>query len=641
MSQTFYIESDEEIISVIGKLRKSSTELNYFVIPKRALILQSIVNLRLFQREAQKLGKKIILVTQDEVGQNLAKKVGMQTENYSDDFSKKNGHLELTATSLETPKNAEPTSSPLPLAQAKRPMPRSDSIGSAEFNQFGAESVKSAQQSSPQTQARDLRLRVRNSTSAGLTALNSLRSAGPPENLPPFPLSSAPAVRGSRQKNESLRTEASRAEALRDGSERLKKFFSSAAPIDPSRPASPGPPEREAAVSQIRPDKKNARYIILALGGLSLVTLSTVGAYLFFPKAEISVTPYKTSRFVNLEFEGSTGASVSGATSLPVRILEKEQAVSLTVEATGTSTNSNQKARGNIVIYNTFSADAQILVATTRFEAPDGKIFRLVQGVTVPGMKNTEPGSIEAAVIADQSGTEYNIAPSTFSIPGFKGGAKFNKFSGRSTQAMVGGGDGGSEMKVIAEADIERAKKEAEDQARHEFLSRAAEETSGGEKILESALEVTALGSQSPPPAETFASSFEFENSYRIRAFVIPEGVIRDKIMKENGVTIENISFIPESIALTYDDSTPRFSEGKIDLKVRALLNLRSDIREDELRDRLLGQSEEGIAEVLPDFPEVKNIEVRFNPRGLVSTIPNRKERVTIVERPAEEAGEQ
>jgi len=89
MPQTFYIESDEEIISVIGRLRKSSAEENIFVFPKRALVLQSIINLRLFQREAEKLGKKITVISQDEVGRMLAEKAGIETGNYSEDVSQK------------------------------------------------------------------------------------------------------------------------------------------------------------------------------------------------------------------------------------------------------------------------------------------------------------------------------------------------------------------------------------------------------------------------------------------------------------------------------------------------------------------------------------------------------------------------
>src|SRR3990167_1250626 len=109
MPQTFYIESDEEIISVIGRLRKSSAEENVFVFPKRALVLQSIINLRLFQREAEKLGKKIIIVSQDEVGKMLAEKAGIETESYSEDFSKKAAHLELTAQEENAPVQSVPS----------------------------------------------------------------------------------------------------------------------------------------------------------------------------------------------------------------------------------------------------------------------------------------------------------------------------------------------------------------------------------------------------------------------------------------------------------------------------------------------------------------------------------------------------
>ena len=52
MHQTFYIDIDEEISSVIDRLDKSVTTENYFVVPGRAIFLQSIVNLKLLKREA-------------------------------------------------------------------------------------------------------------------------------------------------------------------------------------------------------------------------------------------------------------------------------------------------------------------------------------------------------------------------------------------------------------------------------------------------------------------------------------------------------------------------------------------------------------------------------------------------------------
>lgn len=83
MAQTFFIDADEEIISVIGYLRQSPDIENYFVFPKRSLVLQSAVNLRLFLREAQQSGKHITVISQDEGGLKLAERVGISTKEYA------------------------------------------------------------------------------------------------------------------------------------------------------------------------------------------------------------------------------------------------------------------------------------------------------------------------------------------------------------------------------------------------------------------------------------------------------------------------------------------------------------------------------------------------------------------------------
>ena len=77
MHQTFYIDADEEISSVIDRLKKSMAVDNYFVAPKRAIFLQSIVNLKLLKREGDKMKKHVILVTQEEVVLAMAARSGI------------------------------------------------------------------------------------------------------------------------------------------------------------------------------------------------------------------------------------------------------------------------------------------------------------------------------------------------------------------------------------------------------------------------------------------------------------------------------------------------------------------------------------------------------------------------------------
>lgn len=75
--ETIYLDNDEEITSVVDKLKKTDYSAIDLVIPKEALILQSVVNLKLLKKQAESLGKEITLVTTDKVGKKLAEQIGI------------------------------------------------------------------------------------------------------------------------------------------------------------------------------------------------------------------------------------------------------------------------------------------------------------------------------------------------------------------------------------------------------------------------------------------------------------------------------------------------------------------------------------------------------------------------------------
>ena len=77
MDEIIYLEPDEEITSVIDKIKKAPSTNLGLVIPRDATLLQSVVNLRLLSREANSLGKKISVVTSDKIGRNLAAQIGL------------------------------------------------------------------------------------------------------------------------------------------------------------------------------------------------------------------------------------------------------------------------------------------------------------------------------------------------------------------------------------------------------------------------------------------------------------------------------------------------------------------------------------------------------------------------------------
>jgi hypothetical protein len=99
-------------------------------------------------------------------------------------------------------------------------------------------------------------------------------------------------------------------------------------------------------------------------------------------------------------------------------------------------------ARGTIVIYNA-GTDTHQFVARTRFESPDGKIYRIQKSIAIPGATKKEneltAGSIEAEAVADEPGEASNKEFTDFTVPGLKGSPLFEKFYARSKGAIAGG----------------------------------------------------------------------------------------------------------------------------------------------------------------------------------------------------------
>ncbi|PIZ00461.1 hypothetical protein COY62_02420, partial [bacterium (Candidatus Howlettbacteria) CG_4_10_14_0_8_um_filter_40_9] len=77
MIKKIYLDVDDEITSVIDKLKTASEEEVSLVFPKESGLLQSIVNLKLIKREAEKSGKNISVITANKIGRNLAEQIGL------------------------------------------------------------------------------------------------------------------------------------------------------------------------------------------------------------------------------------------------------------------------------------------------------------------------------------------------------------------------------------------------------------------------------------------------------------------------------------------------------------------------------------------------------------------------------------
>src|SRR3989344_4162254 len=199
----------------------------------------------------------------------------------------------------------------------------------------------------------------------------------------------------------------------------------------------------------------NLSTLWILVGAVLAVLLALVVAS-FFDGAKVTVYPRTQTVTIDKVVLASTDAPVG---QLPYQIMKTERNVDRTLAATGEA-KVERRASGIITIYNEFSTASQRLIKNTRFEAPDGKVYRINDSITVPGATKRADGTLSAGTIdvtvyADSPGETYNKAPTQFTIPGFKGDPRYTKFYARSKTALSGGFVGVE--RVVSEAEFSRA----------------------------------------------------------------------------------------------------------------------------------------------------------------------------------------
>ena len=203
-------------------------------------------------------------------------------------------------------------------------------------------------------------------------------------------------------------------------------------PTNHRRPAPPPVMDTvEEEVTPIRPMRRRrgggGKRKMLVIVAIAVVVLGALLAILLstsFAGATVTVFPRKETVAVPASLVARINAPVG---SLSYQTMTISRGATTTVPASGSKQVSRQ-ASGTMTIYNTYDTKTQRLIANTRFEAPDGKIYRIHDSVVVPGMTGTAPGSITATVYADSPGAEYNRGETRFTIPGFKDDPRYSKF---------------------------------------------------------------------------------------------------------------------------------------------------------------------------------------------------------------------
>lgn len=231
--------------------------------------------------------------------------------------------------------------------------------------------------------------------------------------------------------------------------------------------------------------EKKKHIVITAIVSL-IIVVSAVLVNVFLGGAVVTVHPKVRDVSVQSNFEIYTAPQ---ADQLGYELLTLEATGERQVKAKGTEKVS-VSAEGKIFVYNT-SASAQPLIKNTRFENPNGFIYRIKESIEVPAATKdstgkTIPGSVVADVFADSVGEKFNIGPTKFTVPGLKGSDQYDKVYGESTVAFSGGFEG--EKFMLDEQELNTAQQALHVELRDKLLARLEEEKPAGFVVYKDAI---------------------------------------------------------------------------------------------------------------------------------------------------------
>ncbi|PIY89675.1 MAG: hypothetical protein COY73_00315 [Candidatus Nealsonbacteria bacterium CG_4_10_14_0_8_um_filter_37_14] len=364
-----------------------------------------------------------------------------------------------------------------------------------------------------------------------------------------------------------------------------------------------------------------------------LIFLILIGVAAFFfiePKAEIEIWPktkvqdFETQIALDKTLESlNSPILISNATgAIPAKIIDIEKTVSQEFTASEIITKES-KARGKIRAYNNYSTLLQSFVPQTRFMSDSGKVFMIQEKITVPGKKlengKWAPGFVDVEVIAAEAGPDYNIPPSTFSIPGLKGTPLYTFFYAKSFEPMKGGAK--AEAHQVTEKDLKNAKEVLIEKALQESKNYLIKEVPQDWTLMEELIESEIV--EVSPLAETGQEleSFIVQVKAKSQGLVFKKSDLNQWVgayIRSNIGPDYEIS--PQGFDIKYflspqKETTKNIEKSKIVLNLDLSAKIYSKVDTEAIKRQILGKEPIQIQrDVLKNFSEINKVEVKLWP---------------------------
>lgn len=480
--EELYLETDEEVTSVIDKLKKSKKTNIALLLPRNAVLGQSIVNLKLIYRQATEMQKSVVVISPDRVTRNLADRVGFVVAESADDAS-------FPELEKSEPAKAEAASKKEDEEEAK-----------------GAEETKSeAKEVAPNEIAKK-------------------RFDGQKIEPETIPVVAVESMEESLANSDTPIEDVAEATGLMDDSEQNNAPEVSDKKHTDDRPVVSHYDKKSANVSGgMIPTRGNLRMyrnqkrkpLLLIAGsliGVGLIALAVAAITIPSATVKLTVKAQPFSSTVNSTVSVDQTSVDADSATIPGKLQSVDHVTKVSSKTSGKK-DQGTKATGDVTIFNAWDSTVHTYPAGTTLTAKNGNQYVLATDVTVPGATSVVsggsstivPGQKAASIEAAQPGDSYNIGATTFTIPSIPK-AQQEKIYATSTAATKGGTS--KVVGVATQEDIDKLTATAKTQNQTEGLAKV-KEGAADSIVLEKAMQTLTQDVATSAKADDVADTLE------------------------------------------------------------------------------------------------------------------------------------
>ncbi|MEX0869813.1 MAG: hypothetical protein WDZ39_00060 [Candidatus Spechtbacterales bacterium] len=670
--------SSDDLATIIDKIITKDASTVFLVVSEDAHIAQNVLNFQLIKRESESIEKNVVVVTDSDRVQSLASKAVLRVRSdvgnvlHSAEHAASGGSSPYTreVQDIVASSRVKGEASDVVDLRKERSQSISTETGATEKIENPEELADSPELDTEQESAREENL-TRESVDDDKADVPLWKKKEDDESEPPDPVVSEDegddveteepeidedklkvstfAPKSEQEKEEEIpdyEPDARRESDVEDEPKKEEEIAenkeeSESDPIE--RLFAPDSKKEDIKLKGKKPLAK--RIPTLLFGKYKIYTISVLAGVLFLggagyaatsvlPKATIILNPLSVQD--DISFQLAIDSNITSPNHdngvIPAQVLTEEVKETFSFEATG-SAQLEEYATGQITLYNEFSSAPQTLVANTRLVSSNGKLFRTLETVVIPGASivdgKIDPNSVVVDVRADEPGEDFNIEPTSFSIPGFSGTDRYLLFYGRNEEAMTGGYLGVAT--IVTEEDMENAEREI----REEYLEALAEDLRQGAPeslvMIEDSMDIVVFSEDASAGIGDPAEEFNIDVNAEARVFLVSQEHVNEAIEHYfiNSTQYSSDFKLSEKRNIEYTVREMDYERGlaKISVDVDQIFNRTTDV--DLLVEEIEGRDEVEVRKILSRKDELDRAQVRFWPFW-VRSVPDDRERIEV-----------